>query len=147
LDIRGQIVKNLDVIINYAFTEAKVTKDSDPKVIGNQVAGTTRHVQNAWLNYKIDRGVLSGLGLSIGGQYQVKRAPWYVFDNSENSLPDYFRLDGSLSYQKDKLGLNLVINNILNKYLYSGAFYNSGNYYYWQTEPGTNLRFTVAYKF
>lgn len=147
LDIRGQIVKNLDVIINYAFTEAKVTKDSDPKVIGNQVAGTTRHVQNAWLNYKVDRGVLSGLGLSIGGQYQVKRAPWYVFDNSENSLPDYFRLDGSLSYQKDKLGFNLVINNILNKYLYSGAFYNWGNYYYWQTEPGTNLRFTVAYKF
>src|SRR5450432_1459456 len=108
--IRGQIVRNLDVIINYAYTEAKVTKDSDPNVVGNQVEGTTRHVQNSWLNYKVDRGTLTGLGISIGYQYQVKRSPWYVFDNSEKSLPDYFRLDGSLSYQKEKISFNLVVN-------------------------------------
>jgi iron complex outermembrane recepter protein len=145
IDIKGQILRNLDVIINYAYTEAKVTKDSDTKVIGNQVAGSTRHIQNAWLNYKADHGVLNGFGISLGYQYQVKRAPWYVFDNSKASLPDYFRLDGSLSYQKEKLSFNLVVNNILNKYLYSGAPYL--DYYYWQAEPGTNLRFTVGYKF
>jgi len=145
LDIKGQILPNLDVIINYAYTEAKTTKDSDPKVIGNQVAGSTRHIQNAWLNYRFDTKVLSGFGISLGYQYQAKRSPWYVFDNSKNSLPDYFRLDGSLSYQKDKMAFNLVVNNILNSYLYSGAPY--ADYYYWQAEPGTNLRFTVAYKF
>ena len=145
LDIKGQILPNLDVIINYAYTEAKTTKDSDPKVIGNQVAGSTRHIQNAWLNYRFDTKTLSGFGISLGYQYQAKRSPWYVFDNSKNSLPDYFRLDGSLSYQKDKMAFNLVVNNILNKYLYSGAPY--ADYYYWQAEPGTNLRFTVGYKF
>ena len=145
LDIRGQLIKNVDVVLNYAFTEAKVSKDTDPKVIGNQVAGTSRHVQNTWVNYKVDRGNLTGLGISLGYQYQVKRAPWYVFDNTEKSLPDYFRLDGSLSYQKEKISFNLVVNNILNKYLYSGGIYN--NFYYWQTEPGTNLRLTVGYKF
>ncbi|MBS1566250.1 MAG: TonB-dependent receptor, partial [Bacteroidetes bacterium] len=142
LDIRGQITRNLDVIVNYAYTEAKVTKDSDPKVVGNQVAGSTRHVQNAWLNYHVDRGVLNGFGVSLGTQYQAKRAPWYVFDNSASSLPDYFRMDGGLSYQKNKLGLNLVVNNLLNKYLYSGAFYAYGGFFYWQSEPGTNLRFS-----
>ncbi|MCC6286384.1 MAG: TonB-dependent receptor [Chitinophagaceae bacterium] len=147
VDIRGQIVKGLDVIINYAFTEAKITKDSDHSIVGNQVAGSSRHVQNAWLNYKFDIGVLNGLGISVGYQYQAKRSPWYVFDGSEQSLPDYFRLDGSLSYQKDKMSFNLVINNILNKYLYSGAFYNWSNFYYWQAEPGANLRFSVGYKF
>ena len=145
VDIKGKILPNLDVIINYAYTEAKTTKDSDPKVIGSQVAGSTRHIQNAWLNYKFDYGMLNGFGISVGYQYQVKRSPWYVFDNSKNSLPDYFRLDGGLSYQKDKMAFNLVVNNIRNKYLYSGAPY--ADYYYWQAEPGTNLRFTVGYKF
>ena len=145
VDIRGQIVRGLDVIINYAYTEAKVTKDSEKGNIGTQVPGSSRHIQNAWLNYKIDRGALTGFGISAGYQYQVKRSPWFVFDGSENSLPDYFRLDGSLSYQKEKIGFNLVVNNILNKYLYSGAPYE--DYFYWQTEPGTNMRFSVSYRF
>lgn len=145
VDVRGQILRGLDVIINYAYTEARVTKDSDKEVIGTQVAGSSRHIQNAWLNYRLDRGALTGFGISVGYQYQVKRSPWYVFDNSENSLPDYFRLDGSLSYQKEKIGFNLVVNNILNKYLYSGAPYE--DYFYWQTEPGTNMRFSIAYRF
>ncbi|HTE10054.1 MAG TPA: TonB-dependent receptor [Chitinophagaceae bacterium] len=150
-DIKGQILPNLDVVINYAYTEAKITKDEDPKVIGNQVAGSTRHIQNAWLNYRFDNSILNGFGISLGYQYQAKRSPWYVFDNSKNSLPDYFRMDGSLSYKKEKMSFNLVVNNILNKYLFSGAPYDSGGpndqYYYWQAEPGTNLRFTVGYKF
>ncbi len=145
VDIRGEIVKGLDVLVNYAFTEAKVTKDSKQENIGAQVPGSSRHIQNTWLNYKIENGALAGLGLSLGYQYQLKRSPWYVFDGSQNSLPDYFRLDGGLLYQKEKIGFNLLVNNILNKYLYSGAPY--GNYYYWQAEPGTNLRLSVNYRF
>jgi iron complex outermembrane receptor protein len=145
VDIKGQIVRGLDVIVNYAFTEAKVTKDSKAENVGNQVPGSSKHVQNTWLNYRLDKGKLNGLGISVGYQYQAKRSPWYVFDESENSLPDYFRLDGSVSYQKEKIGFNVVVNNILNQYLYSGAPYS--NYFYWQAEPGTNVRFTVSYKF
>lgn len=145
VDIRGKIVRGLDVIINYAFTDAKTTKDSKKENIGVQVAGSSRHVQNMWLNYRLDKGPLTGFAVSLGYQYQVKRSPWYVFDGSENSLPDYFRLDGSLSYQKEKIGFNLVVNNLLNKYLYSGAPY--ADYYYWQAEPGTNVRFSVGYRF
>lgn len=145
VDIKGQIVKGLDVIINYAFTEAKVTDHFDKAVIGSQVAGSSRHIQNSWLNYRMDRGKLAGFGVSVGYQFQAKRSPWYVFDGSENSLPEYFRLDGSISYQRKNIGLNLVVNNILNKYLYSGAPY--ADYFYWQAEPGTNVRFTVGYKF
>jgi iron complex outermembrane receptor protein len=145
VDIKGQIVHGLDVIINYAYTDAKTTKDSKQENIGNQLAGSSRHIQNSWLNYRIDRSKLAGLGFSLGYQYQVKRSPWYVFDGSEKSLPDYFRLDGAVSYTKNKLSFNVVVNNILNKYLYSGAPY--ADYYYWQAEPGTNLRFSVGYRF
>lgn len=145
VDIRGQIAKGLDVIINYAYTDARVTKDSRKENVGVQVPGSSQHIQNTWLNYRVDNGLLAGFGISVGYQYQVKRSPWFVFDGSKNSLPDYFRMDGSLSYQKDKLGFNLMVNNILNKYLFSGAPY--ANYYYWQAEPGTNVRFGMSYKF
>ena len=54
VDVRWQIVSGLDVIINYAFTEAKVTKDSKQENIGVQVPGSSRHIQIRWLNYRID---------------------------------------------------------------------------------------------
>lgn len=146
-DIRGEILKGLDVMINYAYTKATVTKDSDESVIGNQVAGSSKHVQNTWLSYSQRDGDLEGLGLSLGYQYQAGRSPWYVFDNSANSLPNYFRLDGGITFKKDKIAFNLLVNNILNKYLYSGAPYTWGGYYYWQTEPGTNFRLSIGYKF
>jgi iron complex outermembrane receptor protein len=145
IDIRGEIVNGFDIVVNYAFTEAKVTKDSDPKNVGVQVPGSSKHIQNSWINYKVDNGTFAGLGFSVGYQWQVQRSSWYVFDGSEKSLPDYFRLDGGISYQKNKIGFNLFINNILNKYLYSGGPY--ADYYYWQAEPGTNARFSVNYRF
>jgi len=147
VDIRGEIFKNLDIVVNYAFTEGKTTKDTDQNMVGNQIPGSTKHIQNTWLNYKIDNGLLNGLGLSLGYQYQVKRAPWYISPDNTNALPDYFRLDGGVSYQIKKVHINLIINNILNKYLYSGGYYSYTNMYYWQAEAGTNARLTVSYKF
>ena len=147
VDIRGEIFKNLDVVVNYAFTEGKITKDTDPNMVGNQIPGSTKHIQNTWLNYKIDNGLLNGFGLSLGYQYQVERAPWYISPDNTTSLPDYFRLDGGVSYQIKKVYINLIVNNILNKYLYSGGYYSYTDMYYWQAEAGTNARVTVSYKF
>ena len=145
LDIKGELIKNLGVVINYAYTDAKITKDSDPEVVGNRVAGSTTHIQNTWLNYRIDKGALNGIKLSVGYQYQSGRSSWFVWDNSEKSLPDYFRLDGGIGYQRDKFNINVNVNNILDEYLYSGAPY--GGMFYWQTEPGRNYRMTVGYRF
>ena len=145
LDIKGQLFRGLDVVVNYAFTEAKVTEDSKPENIGTQVAGSSRHIQNTWLNYRVETGALAGVGISLGYQYQAKRSPWFVFDGSNNSLPDYFRLDAGLSYQKGKMGFNLFVNNLLDEYLYSGGPY--ADYFYWQAEAGINARFSINYRF
>ncbi|WP_163411469.1 TonB-dependent receptor [Flavobacterium ajazii] len=145
-DIRGEILKNLDVVINYAFTEGKITKDSNNDLVGAQLSGTAKHVQNTWLNYKIDNGALNGIGLSLGYQYQADRKPWFA-SNDETQLPDYFRLDGGVTYTKNKITFNILVNNILDKYLFSGGYYTYNQTYYWQSEPGTNVRLSVSYKF
>ncbi|MCC9073683.1 TonB-dependent receptor [Flavobacterium sp. F-65] len=147
VDVRGEILKNFDIILNYAFTEGKTTKDDNADMIGTQIPGSTRHIQNTWLNYKFDNGLLNGFGASLGYQYQVKRAPWFISDGNTGTLPDYFRVDGGLSYQRKKVSVNLIINNIFNKYLYSGGYYSNTKMYYLQAEAGTNARVTVTYKF
>jgi iron complex outermembrane recepter protein len=145
LDITGRIIEGLDVTINYAYTDSRVTKDTDPTRVGVAVAGTTKHIQNTWISYSIQTGILKGLGASIGYQYQGDRSSWYVFDGTKKSLPNYFRTDGSIHYTKDHIRIALNVNNITDAYLYSGAPY--GDYYYWQTEAGRNFRLSMTYRF
>ncbi len=146
-DIRGQITDELDVTANYAYTDGIVTKDTDPTKVNIDIPGISTHIGNAWLTYRFKDKGLKGLGLSLGTQYQGGRNSWYVFDGTSQALPDYFRLDGAISYQLNKFTVALNVNNITSKTLYSGAYYNWGGFYYWQSEPLINSRLNITYKF
>ncbi|NJB82667.1 TonB-dependent receptor [Wenyingzhuangia aestuarii] len=146
-DLQGQITPELNVVFNYANTNVEITKDSDPLKVGTKVAGHSKHITNGWFNYNFNAATkLKGFGLSLGYQYLVDRSSWaWATDGEDSILPDYFRLDGGISWKNDKVNVRLNVNNLLNKYLYSGAGY--GDYLYWQTEPGTNAKLSIAYKF
>lgn len=146
-DLRGQILHGLDLTLNYAYTDGKVTKDTDEKNVGVQIPGTSKHIANAWLSYKSTNGPLKGFGVSLGGQFIAGRSSWYVFDGSKQGLPNYFKMDGAVSYQANKFAVALNVNNITNAYLYMGAFYDWSQFYYWQTEAKRNLRLSINYKF
>lgn len=145
-DAQGQITPELNVILNYANTNVEITEDTDESVIGQRVAGHAKHVTNAWLNYNFAKtSKLKGFGASLGYQYQVDRSAWAWGADNQSDLPDYFKLDGALSWKNDNMRIQLNVNNLLNEYLYSGA--NYGSYLYWQSEPGINGRVTVTYNF
>ena len=144
-DIQGQILPGLNLIFNYANTNVEITEDAIETNIGARVAGHAKHMTNGWLKYTFQRSALKGVGISLGYQYQVDRSSWNWDGDNESVLPDYFRLDGALSWQNDDIRVGINVNNILNEYLYSGASYRSE--YYWQTEPGTNFRLNVVYTF
>ncbi|MCX7985707.1 MAG: TonB-dependent receptor [Bacteroidales bacterium] len=147
-DLRGQILQNLDVTFNYAYTDGSITKDTDPQRIGAQIPGTSKHIGNLWVSYSFDKSILKGWGLALGYQYAADRSNWDgAYDNTTQKMPDYQRMDGSISYQASKFSISLIVNNILDKYLYSGAYYTWGGFYYWQTEPLRNYRLTFSYKF
>lgn len=146
-DIRGQITDELDVTANYAYTDGIVTEDTHPTKENITIPGISKHISNAWLTYRFKDKALKGLGLSLGAQYQGGRTSWYVFDGSSQELPDYFRLDGAVSYQLNKFTVSLNVNNITSNYLYSGAYYNWGGFYYWQSEALINSRLNITYKF
>jgi len=150
VDVKGQLLPGLNVLINYAYTDGQVTKDAYKNLVGNYISGTAKHIQNTWLNYRVNKGTLTGLSVFAGYQLQVGRIAGQVYDKSENFLPDYFRLDGGIGYFVNRFNIRLNVNNVLNKYLYTGApsYDNNGNHiYYWQAEAGRNLRVSTSYRF
>ena len=151
-DLRGQIVPGLSVIANYALNDSKITKADTSKAsqatIGNKVPGYAKHTANAWLTYRIQKGALSGFGVNAGFTYLVDRTTWsWGPAGSQQALPNYFKLDGGLSYDKGKFTITANVFNILNAYLYSGDYYGYGHVYDYQIEVGRNYRLGVTYRF
>lgn len=148
-DVRGKIIDGLNIIANYAFTEAIVT-EATPGVpdikVGDIVPGYSKHTANAWINYTVQHGALKGLGASVGFTYMADRATdnWSVGDQK---LPDYFKLDGGLSYETGNIRFTANAFNILDKYLYTGSYYKWLSSYYWQSEAPRTFRLGVTYKF
>lgn len=150
-DLHGRISKELSLIANYAFTESKVTKVSDGVTnmkVGDIVPGYAKHTINSWLTYKLQSGVLKGTGVSAGFTYLLDRNTYWDASPDPNiKLPDYFKLDGGLFWEKDKLRISANVFNILDDYLYSGSYYSWLSAYYWQADPPRNFRLSLNYRF
>lgn len=146
-DVRGTITNGLSVIANYAFTSSKITKATTELAKGAKVPGYSEHTANAWLVYRLQKGALQGLGINAGITYEGKRSTWDWGAAGQAQLPDYFRADGGLSWERGKITLTANVFNLLDKYLYSGAYYGYGGYYYWQAEAGRNARLGINFRF
>lgn len=150
-DLRGTIVNGLNLTANYAYTNSEVTKVtegvSDIKV-GDLIPGFAKHTVNGWLSYKVQNGVMKGTGVSAGFTYLAGRATtnWSSTNTSLNQ-PDYFKLDGGLFWEKGNIRVTGNVFNVLDKYLYSGGYYDWLKSYYWQTEAPRNFRLSLTYKF
>jgi len=150
-DLRGTIVPGLNLVANYAYTDSKVTKVAGGVTsvrVGDVIPGFAKHTANSWLSCKTQKGALRGTGVSLGFTYLADRATatWSKTDDIKN-LPDYFKLDGGIFWEKDKVKITANVFNILDEYLYSGGYYEYLPAYYWQTEAPRNFRLSLAYRF
>ncbi|MFT3979581.1 MAG: TonB-dependent receptor [Ferruginibacter sp.] len=147
-DLRGKLAQGLTLTANYAYTEAKITKVADGVTVykvGDIVPGYSTHTANAWLSYTLQDGPLKNVGFSGGFSFLGNRkTEWEL---SSKKMPDYFKLDGGISWDNNKIRLSANVFNILDRYLYSGSLYSYLNAYYWQAEAPRNVRFQIAYKF
>jgi iron complex outermembrane receptor protein len=99
-DVTGIVTNALTVNANYAYTDAKITKDSDPKNVGMKNLGTPDHVVNLWLKYSLLHHNLKGLSFAVGYQYMGKRSAAFNWTAGDpiNYLPTYNLLDAAISY-------------------------------------------------
>ncbi|MBD8490684.1 TonB-dependent receptor [Echinicola sp. CAU 1574] len=144
-DARGELAPGLVLVANYAYTDSEITKDTREDQVGNLVPGFSKHLANAWLTYKLNEGTLKGFGVSAGFTFQGDRSTWNWPGDGQMELPNYFKLDGGLSWENNNLTIRANVFNILDKYLYSGSAY--ATYYYYQAEAPRNARLSLGFKF
>lgn len=157
-DVMGEIARGLDVVLNYAYTDAKVTKDltKDPlkNRVGAHIANSVTHLTNGWLSYRYRKpgAILNGFGLS--GGYQMQLGRFTGNEAREPNLPDYIRFDMGASYEKGKITISALVNNLLDRRLLTQGSYtqvkeaaDSVSYYTYIYEMPRNMRLTVAYRF
>lgn len=148
VDINGRLGRSWNVVLNYAYTDAKITEDNDPNRVGMMLNGTAKHITNAWVKYTIQEGYLQGLGFMGGYEFQNKRAAWPV--TVEKYLPDnLFILDLGASYKRDKYQFSVLMNNVTDRYNYTGHYPGAWGYshYGWRSLPPRSFRLSVAYNF
>ena len=145
VDVVGQVVRGLNLVVNYAYNDAKIDADVNPLLVGTPTPMYVKHVQNTWLNYEFPARVVRGLSLSLGYQYQAERGERYA-TATQHDTPNYFRLDGGVGYQTPHLKLNLLVNNLLDHDLIATPWYRNG-LYYWVPLPGINGRLSASYTF
>jgi iron complex outermembrane receptor protein len=145
VDIVGEILPGLNVVINYAYNDSKVDQDVNALVIGKRTPMFVKHVQNSWFNFTLPNQLFKGFSLSAGYQYQAGRGERYVTATPQH-IPDYFRVDGGLGYKQQNLKVNLIVNNLLNEHLISTPWYRNG-LYYWVPQASVNSRLSITYLF
>ncbi|QXV66717.1 TonB-dependent receptor [Mucilaginibacter sp. 21P] len=140
-DVRGEIAPGFDVTANYAYTDSKVTRSV---VTGVTVPSFAKHTANAWLTYKLQGGALRGTGVAGGFTFLGDRS---TDAPAPLKMDNYFKLDGGLFWEGNKMRISANAFNILNKYLYSGSYYAFLQSYYYQAEAPRNYRLSINYKF
>ncbi|WP_251827742.1 TonB-dependent siderophore receptor [Methylovulum psychrotolerans] len=122
LDMTGQLTEEISVIGNYAFTDARITKDYSG-LQGNRLNNVPEHSGSLWLKYDIHHyrplnGLSFGMGVFAAGDREGDNDNTFV-------LPGYARLDAFTSYAcqlgKSRLITQLNIRNLLDKVYYEST--------------------------
>lgn len=117
LEARSSFGK-LELIANYAYTDARTTKSNTASEVGQRVAGVPYHTASTWAQYDFGGIGLPGLKAGMGVRYQSD-AP---VSGLTYAIPGRTLVDAMLAYDLAQLsnnlrGLQLKINakNLLNR--------------------------------
>ncbi|RAJ08817.1 iron complex outermembrane receptor protein [Chitinophaga skermanii] len=122
--IEGEIVANpiegLNIVAGYAYNDSKLTKGgADYENRRPEEAGPA-NLANLWASYRISHGALKGFGVGFGGNYASENKILNRLTTGVFTLPSYTVFNGSIFYNTKKFGITAKLNNIGNKYYYTG---------------------------
>lgn len=157
VELIGRILPNLQIMSGWAYLDAQY-QDSPAYVNGSAPMNAPKHTANGWLNYKFNRGVLTGLDVGAGIYYVGKRPvdEWtqktFTAGHANSvqpgvkpfDMPEYTTVDAQVGYSlKNGMGIRVFFNNIFDSVGYS-SYFRGG--YIDQIQP-RNFAVQVNYKF
>lgn len=152
VDINGKITNNLEVMLGYAFLDAKY-KGSPIYKDGSAPMNAASHTANGWVNYKLSSGSLKGLSFGAGAYFVGKRpvneynlkpdAHGSMVGERPFDMPDFTTVNAQIAYSFKNATLRVYANNIFNKTGYT-SYYRGG--YINETAP-RNFAAQLTYRF
>lgn len=144
LDMNYRPLQSLGFQLGYGYTDAKVKAGTGANAKytsngGHYVDHMPKHKLTAWVFGSHDLSKKSSLNAGIGTEMASK---FYTSENNNFSMPGYAIFNGMLSYQWDKLTLQLNLNNILDKDYTRHVLYD----YQYIPSEGRNFTFSIMYK-
>lgn len=130
-DVAGRILPGWDVIANYAYIDARITKDNT-FVENSRLDNVPYHQGSIWTQYFLQEGRLKGLGAGIGMYAQgqrngIKLVQPTAFGQEPFNLAGFVRMDAAVYYRKQNIfnRTNLLasvnIYNLLDQRYFAGA--------------------------
>jgi iron complex outermembrane receptor protein len=161
-DASGNVTRNVVVNANYTLTDAKITEDSDPTVIGFGNYGVARHTGNAMVRYKFLSGKLDGFSVGAGAQFIGERTVVWPGRNTladkYKTAPSYSIYDVNIGYDSKKISIYLNVYNIFDlRYMETAWWYseyideenpenNFPGYFSFIPSPPVNFRLSASYR-
>jgi iron complex outermembrane recepter protein len=135
LELAGRVTERLRVIGNYAYNDARITRDSDPSLVGKPKENAPRHAATVWSRYDFT----PRFGVGAGVVHVGDRATF----ESGLSLPSYTVFNAALYYRFGDFDASLMVRNLSDRTHWTGG-YNFGRVF-----PGAprNLLLSLGYRF
>ena len=137
-DLFWSPINGLDLLTCYAYTDAEVSKDTNPTLIGKRLKNVPRHSARVWGKYEFaisdDNRIGFGAGLIYSDDLPGDLANTFV-------VPGYTVSDAMAFFKHKQVTLQINIYNLFdNHYFHRAAFGNQG------IIPGEPLRAIASLK-
>lgn len=117
LDVAGQVTDRLSVLVTYANTDARYTKNNNG-LQGNLLENVARNQGSLWGTYDVAHGLRAGVGVAFVGRRKGDQANTVQFDG-------YQRVDAMAAYDRalgrGQLTLQVNVNNLLDERYFTGG--------------------------
>ena len=134
-----QLHKTWNLILDYAFTDAKVVQDNVIPA-GTPTQNVPRNSVNVWSTYELQRGWLRGVGFGFGARYYTDQSGDLM---DTFSIPAYGLMDASIFYRRRHLNWQVNAYNLADKRYFTGSYNNV------YVQPGSprSIRTTIGWIF
>jgi iron complex outermembrane recepter protein len=139
LETTFQLHRTWNLILAYAFTDAKVVEDNLIPA-GTPTQNVPRHSVNVWSTYELQGGWLRGVGFGFGARYYTDQSGDLL---DTFSIPAYGLMDASIFYRQRHLSWQVNAYNLADKRYFTGSYNNV------YVQPGSprSIRTTIGWIF
>lgn len=102
-EAKAALARGFDLTASYAYTDSEIRRTNPGDTTGqrgNQMAFVPRHQAGVWMDYTIQAGALSGLGMGAGATY---RGSSYGDNGNRYAIPAVTLVDLALRYDLGQL--------------------------------------------